>query len=840
MMLVAGSEAKRFVRFLTVGAFATVVNFAGFLFLLRGADFDYRIASAAGFLAGVGAGYSFNKKWTFQSHAGHSVSLMTSYLGVYTISLVMSLALLEWLVRFASLPAVLANIVCIGFTTMTNFLGTSLLFRNKPERQAEDPVVLSDLLQHPVFLAIAILKLVAAASLTSDYLLKLFMPFLDAFAAAPGQDPYSAFIAQGNHGAFPYPAGMLYLVGSLRLVLAGLGFSDIGAQIGLFLYRVPLFVADLAILMTLLRWIPRQGTKVLAFYWASPVLFYITYVHGQLDVIPMALLFLALRFLFEDRAWAAAIFLGLAIASKTHVGIALPLILLYLWRRSVDLRSLLTFIGIVLVTFTLVNLQFISSSGFHTMVFANHEQEKIWNAALSFSGNGPNILLIPAAYILLLAVALRLPVQNRDVILMFTGVFFGALLLLVPPMPGWYFWVLPFFAYFFVRAPRSHAVLYFALQLAYFGFFLLRQDADVPHVFQLVSPQMASTDNAYGLLEKAGSFPSFFVDLAFTGLQTLLGVNCLWLRWRGISNIKNSPLWSRSFVVAIAGDSGSGKTTVASILEALFTSGRLTTICGDDMHRWPRGHHGWLEFTHLNPKGNELHLELQYLKALRQNKIIQRRHYDHQTGKFTSPVAVKPRSVIVLEGLHPYFLQPARDLADLKIFLKPDKNLLLHWKIRRDMESRGYTREQVLATYDARRLDAQAYVDVQERFADLIISLSPRHDIEQARIGESDLDPDCVLSLTLSNKFWLDPLLDELTDRLGAGFEHQYLSDESQQIVFARPISVEGLREVTAALVPEFFELGIYRPDWCGGWNGLVQLVIAYLIFHESERFPNA
>ena len=36
---------------------------------------------------------------------------------------------------------------------------------------------------------------------------------------------------------------------------------------------------------------------------------------------------------------------------------------------------------------------------------------------------------------------------------------------------------------------------------------------------------------------------------------------------------------------------------------------------------------------------------------------------------------------MVTEGLHSFYLKPSRDLCDLKIFIKPDQNLLQHRKI---------------------------------------------------------------------------------------------------------------------------------------------------------------
>ena len=407
-------------------------------------------------------------------------------------------------------------------------------------------------------------------------------------------------------------------------------------------------------------------------------------------------------------------------------------------------------------------------------------------------------------------------------------------------MPGWYFWVIPCFAYFFIRAPWKESVIFFALQLAYFGFFAFQVDADADSsgLFRVAFGSTGSKSIMLGLFSALGADRAVLIDGFFTLLQTMLAINCVWIYSRGIGKMKNSRLWSRTFLVSVAGDSGSGKTTISQGLEGLFTPRHLTSICGDDMHKWPRGHENWKEYTHLNPKSNELHLELRYIEAIRRSKTIQRRHYDHGTGRFTEPLAIRPKAIMVLEGLHPYFLKPARDLMDLKVFMKPSDALLLHWKINRDTLARGYTREQVLASYNARRGDAAAYVEVQEKYADIVISLAPVRDLAD-RASVADVQASCELVLRISNKFGMDTLIEGIAERLCEDIEHYYESDEMQVIKMRRALSIEAIRELGDLHVGGLSDFDIYDPQWRGGWDGVLQLFLAYLVFHESRRYPN-
>ena len=77
---------------------------------------------------------------------------------------------------------------------------------------------------------------------------------------------------------------------------------------------------------------------------------------------------------------------------------------------------------------------------------------------------------------------------------------------------------------------------------------------------------------------------------------------------------------------------------------------------------------------------------------------------------------------MVTEGLHSFYLKPSRDLCDLKIFIKPDQNLLQHRKIVRDVNKRNSTKETVIKSINERKVDMVKFIEVQEKHADLIFS----------------------------------------------------------------------------------------------------------------------
>ena len=692
---------------------------------------------------------------------------------------------------------------------------------------------LQTLFTNPIFWVFLVFKLVAGSLLASDYLTKLFMPFLEQFAGHPLQNPYAYFWQAGDARMFPYPAFMLYILSLPRLLVEPFGAAHWPEYLKLFMYRLPLIGADIAILAILMRWSRDRGQRVLLLYWASPVLFYISYMHGQLDAIPLALLFLALFELFNERLNHSAIALGLGLAAKTHLVIAIPFFLLYIWRHQDRLRPPLQFALLTILTFILPNLPYLASPGFIEMVFHNAEQQKLTSVALSFAGSATEFYIIPAVFLLLLFKALQITVQNRDLFLMFLGFSFGILLFFITPMPGWYFWVIPFFAYFYARAPKGQAFLLISLQAAYIFYFAVKPDSDFIALFHNITSNGSIHASFYKAIAEHSFDPQFINNAAFTLLQTLLAANCAWIYWRGINGVQKNKLTSGLFLLGVSGDSGSGKTTLTTSLQSLFTPRFMSVVCGDDMHKWQRGDDKWKELTHLDPRANALHEEVGYLAALKQRRTIYRRHYDHATGKFTQDIPIAPKPLMIFEGLHSFYLKPAREMMDLKIFIKPDEHLLLHRKLVRDMTTRGYSKEKVLENIERRLKDAEKYIKAQERNADIVISFRLKSSLEI--LGDVTQDPAVWLQLALTNNFFLDPLIEDIANALPGQVRHSYDTEDRQTIEFDASIPTTTLAYLGEKHIPGLQDLGIYAPVWQSDWSGLLQLLITYCIFHESN-----
>jgi Gpi18-like mannosyltransferase len=175
----------------------------------------------------------------------------------------------------------------------------------------------------PLFLYTIILKIVLSLLFLSDYSRELFLPFLNS-VSLENWNPWENSYLNGKIDAFPYHGFMLYLL--LPFALLG----DLIGQ-GIFFIKIPLLLADIVILIILIKLIPDSTNKALVYYFLNPIIIYGTYIHSQLDIIPTALLFISTYFLTSHRILISSVFFALAMATKIHVILTLPIILYYIY-----------------------------------------------------------------------------------------------------------------------------------------------------------------------------------------------------------------------------------------------------------------------------------------------------------------------------------------------------------------------------------------------------------------------------------------------------------------------------------------------------------------------------
>lgn len=218
----------------------------------------------------------------------------------------------------------------------------------------------------------------------------------------------------------------------------------------------------------------------------------------------------------------------------------------------------------------------------------------------------------------------------------------------------------------------------------------------------------------------------------------------------------------RPVMLAIAGDSAAGKTTLTRGLVQCLGADRMTAVCVDDYHRYDRAERKGKPFTALHPDCNHIDVMEQHLQLLSMGEPILKPVYDHATGELVRPELVEPRDFVIVEGLLPLHTRLARACFDITVYLDPPEILRHAWKIRRDCEKRGYTPEQVRAELARREAESAAYIRPQRRSADIVVRFAPV-------AGRTD-PPDTPLSAELLLRPTIDhPELGPVIERAASG-----------------------------------------------------------------------
>jgi len=175
-------------------------------------------------------------------------------------------------------------------------------------------------------------------------------------------------------------------------------------------------------------------------------------------------------------------------------------------------------------------------------------------------------------------------------------------------------------------------------------------------------------------------------------------------------------------MIAVGGDSGTGKTTLCRGLDLIFGAERIETICLDDYHSLDRAQRKAVNLTALNPRVNNFAAMEEDLWALREGRAIDKPIYDHTDGTFKGPEHVEPKEIVVVQGLFPLYTRALRSLFDVTVWLDPETEIKAAWKIQRDTLQRGYSEAEVLAEMEKRVPDVEAFINPQAKSADLTVT----------------------------------------------------------------------------------------------------------------------
>ena len=347
-----------------------------------------------------------------------------------------------------------------------------------------------------IFLTVALVKLVCGSLLDSHLLHDFSIPFVSYFVDSGYSDPWKEFFHRGLFEAFPHSTTMLVLMAIPQQVGAWMfhGSANIPSFVQLFLARLPIFLADVGIYLILCRWFETQWRKVLFLYWCSPVLFLINYWLGQPDVIPTAFLVLSVWYAVRLSPTKSGAAFALGMAAKHHLAAAIPLMVYYLWKKGLEIRKtyiVWMFLGALSCGLILLIGPLLPSEGYRTLVLGAKESGWVYELAWSMP-QGMKVLICPLVVFGLILHFFSYERLTKDALILYIGLLYTILIVLVPPKAGWAYWGFPFLCYFLIRHDMVAYLPFWAYNIAFLLYYLVFSPTIAPdsplHRWALTSP----------------------------------------------------------------------------------------------------------------------------------------------------------------------------------------------------------------------------------------------------------------------------------------------------------------------------------------------------------------
>ena len=614
-----------------------------------------------------------------------------------------------------------------------------------------------------------------------------YAPFLEATFFS--WDPWQTWLSQsGDPTAFPYgyatwmafwPLGVLFQLSELPISYS---------------YGLTLLLADITLLFVFYNLLPRQQ-KQLAFhiYWLSPIIIIAGYLFGYNDLIPALLLMISIFFVKKNLFFGVGFFCILAISAKLSMLLALPFMLIYLLNNKPIRCFLPQFFQGIVTGSILFLLPFAFSSAGLQMLFDNPEMDKIYQLALPFDAQ-TKIYLIPLMYFLFLYATWRVKRIHFELLHTILGSMFLLIILMTPSSPGWFVWAIPLLSLSLAKNSNATSLLL----LGAFSFLY------------------ALNTLLLGLpaLLPAKVLSLFNTSMAALGIILLVRVYRESIRKNDYFRFMQKP-----FVLGVSGDSGSGKDTFANAISGLFGKHSVTLLSGDNYHLWDRKRPIWQALTHLNPMANDLERMTMDLRRLLEGHAIYTKHYCHQTGKMGRPQKTPSNEIIISSGLHALYLATLRQYSDLKIYLDTSEEVRTLFKIKRDVNERGHTKERVLSSLKKRESDSLKFIRPQSQYADIIFSLQPI---------SPPVDSNPNLRLVVHSRQGGDERILSRVLIGTCGLRVDALPSENNSetvLTIEGDCRAEDISLAAKAICPNILEFLDIKPHWCDGMMGIMQII---------------
>ena len=186
---------------------------------------------------------------------------------------------------------------------------------------------------------------------------------------------------------------------------------------------------------------------------------------------------------------------------------------------------------------------------------------------------------------------------------------------------------------------------------------------------------------------------------------------------------------TKPFVVAVAGGSGSGKTTIVNLLRTKDYQSVL--VFSQDHYYRDLSHLSPVERDKVNfdhPQSIDIDLMTEQLQMLVRGLAVEQPIYDFATHtRLPTCKRLESSSVILVDGILSLYFESLRHLAHLKLFVEVSDDIRFIRRLKRDISERGRTMDSVIEQYYATvRPMYKQYVEASKIYADFVIPWEER------------------------------------------------------------------------------------------------------------------
>lgn len=176
-------------------------------------------------------------------------------------------------------------------------------------------------------------------------------------------------------------------------------------------------------------------------------------------------------------------------------------------------------------------------------------------------------------------------------------------------------------------------------------------------------------------------------------------------------------------ILAIAGGSGSGKTTVAKQLKDRYQKNAQKKVVIISMDDYYKNKHTEAFANYDHP--DAFHVDALYddLQHFLHSGSIVRRRYDY-VSKQSHYLPTKTQvDIVIVEGLYSFYERKIRDLCTRTVYLDVEEELRIQRRLRRDVKERGISVQSNMQMLEDFVIEMHTkYVSQQKKMADELYS----------------------------------------------------------------------------------------------------------------------